>query len=150
MTVDINTRIHCVRKLWFCCGHRIVGHESKCANAHGHNYTVFVHAKANELDNVGRVIDFSEIKEKVGAWIEEFWDHSFLIYEKDQVLMPIREHLSVNKDCFICSFNPTAENMANYLLHEVCPKVLSQCNVTVYKIELCESENNKVVAQIFL
>lgn len=141
-------RIRCVRKLWFCCGHRIVGHESKCANTHGHNYTLFVHAEANDLDNIGRVIDFSEIKKKVGDWIDKYWDHSFLMYEKDDLLMPIKDHLMVNKEVFVTKFNPTAENMASFLLNDICPELMEGTGITISQIELHESENNKVIASL--
>ena len=51
--------ITCTRRIQFCAGHRVMGHEGKCRNLHGHNYVVFVTAQADELDSVGRVIDFS-------------------------------------------------------------------------------------------
>ena len=139
------SQIECVRKLWFCCGHRLVGHESKCANVHGHNYTLFVYARAKELDQVGRVVDFAILKEKIGGWIDHYWDHSFLLFKKDDKLMPIKDHLEINKPPFICDFNPTAENMANYLLKTVCPTLLEGESFTVHKIELWEAENNKVI-----
>lgn len=141
-------KLQCVRKLWFCCGHRIVGHENKCANAHGHNYTLYVYAEAENLDAVGRVIDFSVIKEKLGDWINLNWDHTFIIYEKDKLLMPIKEQLSVNREVFVATFNPTAENMANYLIREICPVVMKGTEITITKLEFCESENNKVIVSI--
>ena len=42
---------------------------------------------------------------------------------------------------FILDNNPTAENMANYLLHEVSPKVLQGTGVEVHKIVFWETEN---------
>jgi len=146
--INKETKIKCIRKLWFCCGHRIVGHENKCANAHGHNYTLYVHAAADHLDNVGRVVDFSHIKEKIGDWLDKYWDHTFIIYEKDQILMPIKESLSHNREAFVAPFNPTAENMANYLIHEICPKLMKNTGITITELELCESENNKVVVSL--
>ena len=52
-------------------GHRVVGHESKCRHLHGHNYRIHFICTAPELDGVGRVIDFSEIKERLCQWLEE-------------------------------------------------------------------------------
>ena len=52
-------------------GHRVVGHESKCRHLHGHNYRIHFVCTAPELDGVGRVIDFSEIKERLCQWLEE-------------------------------------------------------------------------------
>lgn len=140
--------IECARKFWFCCGHRIVDHENKCSNPHGHNYTMFVHARSNELDNIGRVIDFSVLKSVIDKWIDTHWDHAFLIYEQDTLLMPIRTTLSFQKPAFICKFNPTAENMAKFLLNEVFPDIFSKYPIKIFKVELWESENNRVVAAL--
>ena len=63
--------ISCTRRIQFCAGHRVLGHENKCANAHGHNYVAYISARSNDLDKVGRVIDFSVLKEKIGGWIDE-------------------------------------------------------------------------------
>lgn len=46
------TTITCTRRLQFCAGHRVLGHEGKCARPHGHNYTLFVTAKAVKLDHL--------------------------------------------------------------------------------------------------
>jgi 6-pyruvoyltetrahydropterin/6-carboxytetrahydropterin synthase len=143
--MTISKKIECVRKLWFCAGHRVVGHENKCANVHGHNFTLWIYASADRLDDVGRVVDFSVLKEKVGTWIDENWDHTFLMNRDDDLLMPIKDQLTVNKEVFICDFNPTAENMASYLLEVVCPKLMSGTGVNVDKIEIFETENNKVI-----
>ena len=42
----------------FCAGHRVVGHENKCRHLHGHNYRVTFYCESQELDGVGRVVDF--------------------------------------------------------------------------------------------
>lgn len=140
--------IECIRKLTFCAGHRVLGHESKCANAHGHNYSAFVHAVAKDLDSIGRVIDFSVIKEKVGDWLDTYWDHTFIIYKNDEKLIACRDVLEKNKEIFISDFNPTAENLALYLLKEICPKVLAGTGVEIVKIELHETENCKVIVSL--
>lgn len=139
--------MHAVRRIQFCSGHRVKNHESKCANPHGHNYIALFYARSDRrlLDEIGRVIDFSVLKEKIGAWIDENWDHRFLCYEKDSELffalssIPDTPKLPVK-----LPFNPTAENMANYLLKEVCPSLLSETGVEIFKIELWETENCKV------
>lgn len=143
--IHMMEKVECIRKLTFCSGHRVLGHESKCANAHGHNYTVFLHATAQQLDPLGRVVDFSVLKDKVGNWIDTFWDHTFLIYENDIELIKCKNVLSKNKPVFICEFNPTAENIALHLLNKVCPDVLRETNIDIIKIELHETENCKVI-----
>ncbi len=132
------------RRIQFCAGHRVYKHESKCSNPHGHNYVALFHAAAPKLDDVGRVIDFSVLKEKIGGWIDKHWDHTFLVNEQDLGLRNLLDHVEDrNKPIFVCEFNPTAENMAEYLLKTVCPKVLKGTMVTVVKVELWETENCK-------
>lgn len=134
--------IVCTRRLQFCAGHRVLNHESKCANPHGHNYVAMIHAAAPSLDEIGRVIDFAVLKERVGGWIDRHWDHTFLVNAADGAM---RDALSVcgwnGKEPFVCQFNPTAEEMALYLLREVCPVVLAGTDVRVVKVTLWETEN---------
>ncbi len=99
-------------------GHRVFGHESKCAHLHGHNYRVHF-TIAGELDDIGRVLDFSVIKEKLCMWLEEQWDHKFLVWEDD----PWQHQLALLDPHGVVwtPFNPTAENMAEYLVTVVAP-----------------------------
>ena len=119
------------RILEFDAGHRLVDHESKCANLHGHRYKAEITCRAEELDGIGRVVDFSVIKEKVGGWIDEHWDHNFLLNRQDPLLKAIRQLNTVcpldhevacwgdivfhTKDPYLLDCNPTAENMARIL-----------------------------------
>lgn len=132
--------IKCSRKVHFCSGHRVLNHESKCANLHGHNYVAWIYAQADKLDSLGRVIDFSVLKEKVGGWIDKHWDHTTLLFYKDP-LTEFNDKFGENKKVFVCNFNPTAENMAEYLLKVVCPNELKGTGVNVTKIVLYETEN---------
>ena len=131
------------------CGHRVAGHESKCRYLHGHNYRIhFVIASATELDSIGRVMDFSVIKSKLCMWLEDNWDHKTLIWEYDELLSDLKK---VAEDSIVVTpFNPTAENMAKYLVEEVAIDqlggtgcVLIECRVeetrkclATYKIKL--------------
>lgn len=103
-----------------CCGHRVYGHESKCAHLHGHNYRIHftlspvIRGDGSGLDKVGRVLDFSNIKEAFCDWLEKEWDHKFLIWDQDPMGAKLK---IVDKDSLvIVPFNPTAENMAKYLI----------------------------------
>jgi 6-pyruvoyltetrahydropterin/6-carboxytetrahydropterin synthase len=144
----MKSKIKCIRKLHFCAGHRVLNHEGKCATPHGHNYNAHIYAEADQLDDLGMVIDFSVLKEKVGAWIETHWDHNFLVFEEDLALIQALKGVGGKKTTFICPFNPTAENLAHYLLHKICPEQLQGTNVQVTKVVLYESENCYVEAEI--
>lgn len=133
------------RRIQFCAGHRVYKHESKCSNLHGHNYVLWVTAKADRLDNLGRIVDFSVLKEMVGRWIDTYWDHGFLYFHEDiecRTLFACDERF-LHTRSFRCTFNPTAEEMALYLLNEVCPDLFrgSPFNLKVVAIKLDETEN---------
>ena len=131
------------RKVSFCAGHRLCGHESRCAMAHGHNYVAYFHARSRQqgsLDPVGRVIDFGVLKQRLGGWIDEFWDHAFIVWEQDDELRHALESVRGQR-IFLLPENPTAENMASYLLNVVGPLVLADTAVELVKVQLWETEN---------
>src|SRR6056300_1785180 len=135
----MSTKVTCVKTLEFDTAHRVMNHESKCANLHGHRYKAEIHATSTNLDSIGRVIDFSVIKSEVGDWIDNFWDHTSIIYEKDHSTISALYKVPRNKEFFISKFNPTAENMAKYLLLEVCPKLLAKYGIVVNKVVIHET-----------
>jgi 6-pyruvoyltetrahydropterin/6-carboxytetrahydropterin synthase len=130
-----------VRRIQFCAGHRLLGHEGGCVNLHGHNFVVFFHAEGDELDNIGRVIDFGVLKEKLGGWIDEHWDHGFFFCVEDREVASIFEKQIPNHKQFVLPSNPTVENMAQYLLEVVGPDQLERTGVHLVKVVLWETEN---------
>lgn len=158
------TTIDCTRRIQFCAGHRVMGHENKCRHVHGHNYVVLVTAEMapdlQPLDNVGRVIDFSVLKERVGGWIDRNWDHGFIYYQDDK---PVKEMLTkfgllearmdnhegiFHSKSFALPYNPTAENLARYLLEHVGPQVLDGTGVRLTAVRVWETENCYADAKI--
>jgi len=118
------------------CGHRVVGHESKCKQLHGHSYRIHFTCAAS-LDDLGRVIDFSVIKSRLCEWLEVNWDHRFLIWEGD----PWRESLlAIDRDSIVTvPFNPTAEKMAEYLVEVVGPAQLKGLEVRLVSCRVEET-----------
>jgi 6-pyruvoyltetrahydropterin/6-carboxytetrahydropterin synthase len=136
----MSARITCTRRLSFCAGHRVVGHENKCRNVHGHNYVIHIEAEADLLDPIGRVIDFAALKERIGGWLEANWDHGFLAWDMDPLVAILHGVPGNTKVCGV-PFNPTAENLARHLLDEVCPKLLDGTGVRVVRVVVEETEN---------
>lgn len=129
-------------------GHRVVGHESKCRHLHGHNYRVHFEVEAPRLDVVGRVMDFSVIKSHLCMWLEDNWDHKFLAWEKDDLMLNLvvenSGNNSGNMDMLIDSivvvpFNPTAENMAEYLVEVIGPFKLEGTGCTLRRVVIEET-----------
>ena len=85
------------------------------------------------------VIDFSILKERVGGWIDEHWDHNFLAHPSDPLLE--QQHL-FEKPPYTMSEdypNPTAENLAR-MLFGLCRTVLPELkvvNVRLYETPNC-------------
>lgn len=138
----------------FCAGHRVVGHEGKCRHLHGHNYRVHFEVMADHTqDDIGRVLDFSVIKAKLCEWLEENWDHKFLAWREDPIVRKIIAEADIDSynrledtdyedlmDTFvIVPFNPTAENMAKYLVEVVAPEQLKGTGCTLIKCSIEET-----------
>lgn len=118
-------------------GHRVVGHESKCRHLHGHNYRIHFVCSASELDPLGRVIDFSEIRDRLCMWLEEHWDHRMMIWGEDP-LLPELQRL-VPGDLCIVPFNPTAEQIAIHLVSVVGPEQLKGSGITLLECRVEET-----------
>ncbi len=117
------------------CGHRVSGHESKCKYLHGHNYRVHFVVSARTLDFIGRVIDFSVIKSRLCMWLEDNYDHKFLLWEQDELLEQL---MNADKDSIVAvPFNPTAENLAKHLVEVVGPQQLTgtDCELIEVRVE---------------
>lgn len=150
-----------IRSHEICAGHRVVGHESKCRHLHGHNYKFHFKvapkvpykvmdeaefAALKQLDDVGRVIDFSVVKTTLCQWLEDNWDHKFLHWSRDNLIDALKiaasrpscpleheDHEHFLGSLVALPFNPTAENLAAYMVDVIGPQLLDQ-----YGVELVE------------
>lgn len=136
-------------------GHRVHNHESKCAHLHGHNYRVHFTIAAPALDEIGRVLDFSVIKEKLCMWLEDNWDHKFLAWEEDPLMQGLRYATSdtqsgqmVDESVVWVPFNPTAENMAEYLLLEIGPQQLASTGAILISVDIDETRKCSASAHL--
>ncbi|NNJ27840.1 6-pyruvoyl trahydropterin synthase family protein [Alienimonas chondri] len=144
---DSGDGIAVVRRIEFCAGHRLLGHEGKCAALHGHNYAAEFHIVADALDGVGRVVDFGAIKARLKGWIDREWDHGFLLWEQDEQAIAAVQAVDPWK-LFTLRRNPTAEVLAAFLLSRVCPKELASLGVTCTRVELWETPNCRAIATL--
>lgn len=132
-----------MRQVKFCAGHRLLNHEGKCANLHGHNYVVEFHITSNEIDALGRVVDFSVVNKLFKGWIDENWDHGFVLWDADENAIQAIKQVDPHR-LYLIPYNPTAENMAMYLLKEVSPKLIAQIkgyDLRMSKVVVWETEH---------
>jgi len=136
-----------MRRIRFSAGHRLHRHGGKCEFFHGHNYLAEFYVTGDETDDVGRVIDFSELKRKFKGWIDEHWDHGFVLSRNDENGIAAAEMVEPSK-YHLLPYNPTAENMARYLLEEVCPRLLDGTGVIATKVVIWETEEACALAAL--
>ena len=136
-----------MRRIKFCAGHRLFQHGGKCENFHGHNYVADFFVTGETQDSVGRVMDFADLKAKCKGWLDENWDHSFLVCDQDENAITA---LRMVKPCrlFVMPYNPTAENMAKYLLEEVCPRLLQGFGGVASRVRIWETDESFAEASI--
>lgn len=92
------------------------------------------------LDTLGRVVDFSVIKEKLGGWIDANWDHATILYDRDKALgSDIEKH--TGQKIFYLPNNPTAENMAAYLMQHIIPMLFQNDGISCTNLRLYETPN---------
>ena len=127
------------RRLEFDAGHRLLHHEGKCRNAHGHRYVVEVQVAAPCLDSLSRVVDFSVVKGALGGWIDEHLDHGFLVESGDPLGDVLDKEL--NKVFrFARGIKPTAEAIA-HLLYDQATHLLP--NLSIKSVTVWETPNCK-------
>ena len=111
----------------FAAAHAIRGHTRGCENLHGHNYRVRVHVAARELDELGMVLDFADLK----AMVEE-------------VVGPF-DHRVINDVPPFDQRNTTAERLSEFVFAEVGRRLAGQERVRVTRVEVWENETSCAV-----
>jgi len=148
-------------------GHRVYGHEGACKFIHGHNYRFhftlepvdYDHhftedgtstARDQGLDRVGRVIDFSVIKSKLCQWLEDNWDHKMILWEMDPIFSTLFYYLDADAANALVKvpFNPTAENIAIYMVEVLGPKLLDGSGVYLQKCVVEETRKCSATAEM--
>ncbi len=140
--------ITCTRRLEWDAAHRVLRHESKCASLHGHRYVAEITCQAPKLDPVGRVVDFGVIKEVVGKWIDDNWDHTTLYNDEDTALADFVAAQG-KRPGYRFFGEPTAENIASELLL-VTQRLLRDAGsaVTVTNVKIFETPNCSATIQL--
>ena len=113
----------------FSSAHQLRGYKGKCENLHGHNYKIEIYARGRELDNIGLLVDFGELKDAA-----------------DEVVQYL-DHRNINElPPFDVELNPSAENLARYILERVASRVGDE-RVQVYKVRCFETPTSVATYQ---
>jgi 6-pyruvoyltetrahydropterin/6-carboxytetrahydropterin synthase len=140
------TNISITRKFEFDAGHRIPNHNSVCRNIHGHRYVLELSFMGLLIDNkqasdFGMLIDFGVIKQLVNIHLIDVWDHAFLVYKEDTIVLHFLNSMEGHKTVVLDSV-PTAENLV-CIAFNIVKNMLSknQPNIKVVHAKLYETPN---------
>ncbi|OEH85734.1 6-carboxytetrahydropterin synthase QueD [Desulfuribacillus stibiiarsenatis] len=108
----------------FDSAHSLRGYNGDCANLHGHTWTIEVYVEGDQLNEIGLLVDFKEVKKYTNEIIKRF-DHQCI-----NQIPGFREN----------ELNPTAENLSRYIYEELA-KLMSHIDIQLKKISVWESPN---------
>ena len=114
----------------FSSAHQLRGYRGKCENLHGHNYRVEIYARGRELNSTGLLVDFVELKAAADEVV------NYLDHRNINELSPFDEEL-----------NPSAENLARYILERVARRVSDE-RVEVFKVRCFETPTSVATYQL--
>lgn len=120
------------KEIYFCYGHRLLNYAGKCRNLHGHNGKAVITLEAPDLDDLGMVVDFTELKRTVGTWIDETLDHKMILHRDDPLIPELRRQ---GEPFITIPSNPTAENIARLIFDRVREEGLPVVEVTLWETE---------------
>ena len=103
----------------FDAAHKLIDHEGKCAELHGHTWKVEVFVVGEKINSAGILVDFSILEEKLNKIIKRL-DHKFLNDLKEMG-------------------NPTCENLSKYIFQNL--KGLPK-HVKLEKVRVWEGEKS--------
>jgi 6-pyruvoyltetrahydropterin/6-carboxytetrahydropterin synthase len=104
------------KEVYFCYGHRLMGHPGKCRHLHGHSVKASITVAAPELNEQGMVCDFADIAAVANAYIDAELDHNLLLH-RDDPLVPALEQ--GGERFTVLEEHPTAEFLAKLIYDHV-------------------------------
>lgn len=108
----------------FEAAHCIKDYPGKCNRLHGHNWKVEVIIYGSKLDELGMLVDFTDLKAAVNT------------------IMVKLDHYYLNEIEPFCTINPTAENLAKYIYEKLSETTVFNDNVKLRTIKVWESPNS--------
>ena len=108
----------------FSAAHFLRNYKGKCENLHGHNWKVEVTVSSETLDDAGMAIDFTILKQKTNAIIQQL------------------DHRHLNEISHFANLNPSSENIAAYIFN-LLKEELKDTNVMLANVSVWESDTSR-------
>lgn len=114
----------------FSAAHAIRGHAGLCCQLHGHSYRVVAQLVGGELDALGMLVDYADVKRALAEAVGPF-DHAYL-----------------NDLPEFAEVNPSSENLARILYHRLAAALLTtddlRRRVRIAEVMVFESDRQGV------
>ena len=100
----------------FSSAHQLRGYRGKCENLHGHNWKVILNVKGTQLNEIGLLIDFGDLKSML------------------KNILALLDHTNINDIPYFSKNNPSSENIARYIA-DMMTQELSNGNYTTVSLD---------------
>ena len=134
------------RKFGADAAHRVMHECQKCYNFHGHFFSIYLTFSFEQIEEIGYLIDFKEIKRVGGQWIDDMLDHGAILNSEDiDFIAPCIKHktklwlMSLNGKDKYC--NPSVENIAKEIFLAMKCLFKNYEGLKIYKVVVYETEN---------
>ncbi|MDD5094567.1 MAG: 6-carboxytetrahydropterin synthase QueD [Dehalococcoidia bacterium] len=107
----------------FDAAHHLRNYRGKCEQMHGHRFLVVVTVEGLELNELGMVFDFSELKKHLQSIVDRF------------------DHVCLNDIAPFDQVNPSAENIALVIYQELSPRLKAE-RISITSVEVWESPDS--------
>ena len=136
----------CTISINFTGAHRLRGSNIPCEALHGHFYRVdFTFAAEKLID--GMVIEFEETERVLQKWFNDNWDHNIILSNSDKELGEAISNITKQK-IFYIEGSPTAENLAELLIKDICPKLFDGSNAKCIRIHMQETSKYSCTVEV--
>ncbi len=108
----------------FSSAHFLRDYSGQCRNLHGHTWKTAVTVKGKELNKIGVMADFVELKASLQTIMEEL------------------DHTCLNDHKYFKTHNPTTENIARFIYTEYARRIKP---LKMVRVQVWESDRADVV-----
>ncbi len=119
-----------VKHIDFCFGHRLLDYQGKCNQPHGHNGRIEIRLAAQQLDGLGMVADFRDVRRSMSRWVDDTLDHRMILRRGDPLIQAIE---ALGQRACVIDDNPTTETLARLVFEQTQARGFPVVAVTLWE-----------------
>jgi 6-pyruvoyltetrahydropterin/6-carboxytetrahydropterin synthase len=136
------------RKNSFEAAHRLMDHQGKCRNLHGHRYEYKITLRISNSDTTKSIaLDFTDIKKTIDDYIDFYFDHATFVNPADTKMLEFLGDL--DSKIYILTLNneyciTTAENIAKEIYLTAQLMFQEAHDISIESVILSETAKNSI------